>query len=94
MEILDLERTEAPEIWMQQIADCGWAAGPRLCALLAEGRFHSLCGETARVLLLTPPTTSDREPLGHLGLASPGQDPCWLAHQLTVTSPRTLSGWP
>lgn len=32
--------------------------------------------------------TSDREPLGHLGPASPGQNPCWLAHQLTVTWPQ------
>lgn len=47
---------------------------------------------------LSPGTAVDaahdlgQEPLGHLGPASPGQD-CWLAHQLTVTGPRTLSGW-
>ena len=56
MDILDLERTVKPEWWLKQIADCDWAAGPYLYTLLKEDRFHALCGETARVLLLVDGT--------------------------------------
>ena len=56
MDILDLERTVKPEWWLKQIADCDWAAGPYLYTLLKENRFHALCGETARVLLLVDGT--------------------------------------
>ena len=52
MEILDLERSEHPETWLNQIAECGWRAGPFLHAMLTEGRFHECCGEKAKVLLL------------------------------------------
>ena len=38
---------------LRQIDQCGWEAGPFLAELLREGRFRALCGETARVLLLT-----------------------------------------
>lgn len=40
------------------------------------------------------PRTLAREPPGHLGRTSPGQDPRWLAHQPSVTGPRTLPGRP
>lgn len=56
MDILDYERSVRPEWWLKQIADCDWIAGQHLCALLSEGHFHSLYGETARVLLLADGT--------------------------------------
>ena len=56
MDILDYERSVRPEWWLKQIADCDWIAGPHLAALLSEGRFHSLYGENARVLLLADGT--------------------------------------
>ncbi len=56
MDILDLEHTLRPEWWLKQIADCDWAAGQYLYQLLTENRFHDLCGEKARVLLLADGT--------------------------------------
>lgn len=52
MEILDYERTVKPEWWLKQIDGCDWGAGPFLGSMLKENRFHELCGEKARVLLL------------------------------------------
>ena len=56
MNVLDYEHTVRPEWWLKQIADCDWMAGQYLHTLLAENRFHALCGKNARLLLLTDGT--------------------------------------
>lgn len=52
MDILDYERTVNPAWWLRKMEDCDWTAGQYLHTLLKENRFHELCGEKARVLLL------------------------------------------
>ena len=56
MDILDYESTVRPEWWLKQIGDCDWVAAQYLHTLLAENRFHEICGEKARLLLLTDGT--------------------------------------
>ena len=56
MDILDYESTVRPEWWLKQIGDCDWAGARYLYTLLTENRFHELCGEKARLLLLTDGT--------------------------------------
>ena len=56
MDILDYESTLRPDWWLRQIAECDWIAGQYLHTLLTENRFHALCGEKARLLLLTDGT--------------------------------------
>ena len=56
MDILDYESTVRPEWWLKQIGDCDWAGAQYLHTLLAENRFHEICGEKARLLLLTDGT--------------------------------------
>ena len=56
MDILDYESTVRPEWWLKQIGDCDWAGARYLFTLLTENRFHELCGEKARLLLLTDGT--------------------------------------
>ena len=53
MRIQILEDTANAEQWLKQMEECDWRAGPYLCSLVREGRFHELYGDTARVLLLT-----------------------------------------
>jgi len=38
--------------WMEQLSSCDWGAGRFLHRLLAEGRFHAVLGENARVIVL------------------------------------------
>ena len=52
MDILDYENTVKPEWWLKQLAGCDWTAGQYLHTLLAEGWFHEMCGEKAKLLLL------------------------------------------
>lgn len=52
MEILDLEKTINPQWWMKKLESCDWTAGQFLHSLVKENRFHELCGEKARILLL------------------------------------------
>jgi len=53
MEIRIFEEEADRERWLRQMEKCDWRAGPYLVSLLGEGRFHAMCGESARVLLLT-----------------------------------------
>lgn len=52
MDILDYEHTVKPDWWLKQLDDCDWTAGEYLYTLLKENRFHEMCGEKARVLML------------------------------------------
>ena len=56
MDIIDYQSTVRPEWWLKQLAGCDWVAGRYLHTLLAENRFHELCGEKSRVLMLTDGT--------------------------------------
>ena len=56
MDILDYESTVRPEWWLKQIGDCDWAGAQYLHTLLTENRFHELCGEKSRLLMLTDGT--------------------------------------
>ena len=56
MDILDLERTVKPEWWLKQLENCDWTGGQHLYAVLTDGRFHSLYGEKARLLILADGT--------------------------------------
>ena len=56
MVIIDYERTVNPGWWLERLGQCDWPAGQYLRRLLAEGRFHELCGEKARVLMLADGT--------------------------------------
>ena len=53
MDILEYGNTINPDWWLKRIAGSDWTAGQHLHELLKEGRFHSECGEKARLLLLT-----------------------------------------
>ena len=53
MRIQILGERASTERWLKQMEECDWRAGPYLCSLLREDRFHELYGDTARVLLLT-----------------------------------------
>ena len=52
MDILFFEEINDPERWLRQMENCDWRAGPYLCSLLREGRFHGQYGEKSKVLLL------------------------------------------
>ena len=52
MEILNPEATVNPGRWINQLADCDWAAGRYLYSLLAENRFQEMYGKKSRVLML------------------------------------------
>jgi len=56
LDILDYENTVNPAWWLRQMEGCDWIAGRYLHSLLKEGKFHALCGEKARVLLLADGT--------------------------------------
>ncbi len=53
MEILSYYDTINPEWWLKKIAESDWTAGQYLHGLLSENRFHSLAGDSAKLLLLT-----------------------------------------
>ena len=48
MDILDYGKCANPAWWLKQIGDCDWAGAQYLHTLLAENRFHEICGEKAR----------------------------------------------
>ena len=52
MDIVDFERTVNPDWWLKKMENCDWTAGQFLHSLLKGKKFHALCGEKARVLLL------------------------------------------
>ena len=52
MDILTYEEKNDPEQWLRQMENCDWRAGPYLCSLLRENRFHGQYGEKSKVLLL------------------------------------------
>ena len=56
MVIIDYFNTVNPGFWLSRLSQCDWTGGQYLHQLLKEGRFHALCGEKARVLLLTDGT--------------------------------------
>lgn len=53
VEILSYFETKKPEWWLKKIAESDWTAGQYLHETLREGRFHSLLGDSARLLMLT-----------------------------------------
>ncbi|MBQ8161536.1 MAG: GNAT family N-acetyltransferase [Clostridia bacterium] len=53
MEILEYFSCRDPAHWLDEIGRCDWEAGRFLHELLLENRFRALCGESAKVLLLT-----------------------------------------
>lgn len=56
MVIIDYENTVNPGWWLNRISQCDWTAGQYLHQILEEGRFHELCGERAKLLILTDGT--------------------------------------
>ena len=56
MNILVYEDTINPAWWLKRIAQSDWTGGQYLYTLLAENRFHHVCGEKSRVLLLADGT--------------------------------------
>ncbi|MCM1056763.1 MAG: GNAT family N-acetyltransferase [Firmicutes bacterium] len=53
MEIKEYFASTDREYWLDQIRESDWAAGQFLYELLSKNEFRKLCGETARVFLLT-----------------------------------------
>lgn len=53
MEIKEYFSATDRERWLEKIKKSDWGAGQFLCQLLRDGRFRQLCGQTARVYLLT-----------------------------------------
>ena len=51
MVIIDYFNTVNPGFWLSRLSQCDWTGGQYLHQLLKEDRFHTLCGEKARVLL-------------------------------------------
>ena len=53
MVIIDYHDTVNPAFWLDQLGQCDWAAGLYLHQILKEDRFNEVCGEKARLLMLT-----------------------------------------
>ena len=53
MKIIEFFEIDNQDYWLEQICKSDWSAGQYLYELLSEGTFRTLCGENARVYLLT-----------------------------------------
>ena len=53
MEIREFFSSSDKDYWLEQIGKSEWAAGKLLYELLGQNKFKELCGETAKVYLLT-----------------------------------------
>ena len=53
MKIIEYRHEPANYVWLEQIRNCDWRAGPYLYQLIRDNRFRQVYGETSRVLLLT-----------------------------------------
>lgn len=53
MEVKEYDSLTEKDYWREQIKKSDWGAGQYLYKLLTENRLKELCGETARVFLLT-----------------------------------------
>ena len=53
MKIIEYYATDKKEHWLNEIKRSDWKAGQFLYELLRDNRLKELCGENAKVLLLT-----------------------------------------
>lgn len=53
VQVIHFYEAGQPEKWLEALARCDWGAGRFLYTLLREGRFRTLCGAAAEVMLLT-----------------------------------------
>ena len=53
LKILSFYDSEDKDHWLSEIKKCSWAAGKFLYELVTEDRFKELCGQSAKILLLT-----------------------------------------